>query len=1184
MRLGVGRMVLFDKEREADKEVGFTYGDFPGQKHDRRKQCFIKFIKNWIASNEHIIKEGREGWMKEENATKFEKDKYIKIITIGKDYREKKEEVKPLRMSDKSQTQHKLRNIQNDILNNDENLKDVLRHYGHKEHKGANWECNYHKSKGKHSLSITGNVCNCVSPGCDLQGNVFSIIKLHDGDSKHEFYTKTLKTACSILGMDEAYETATGEMTEEDKKKLLEVGVRRDILIKAHTIFLLECQKHIGEIKDYIMGKRKITEEQLKSLKLGYLPHGKLAEIFEKIKTQVPNVDKYIKPIYYNNYIERIIHPHFFNNELINLTGEATTKTEKGKYVKMWISMAPNYGADIYLADNIRSKEDILIIAEGYWDALQLQLLNYPVITFGTCVIAGTFYNNYARYLRKFKKVIICFDAEENDSGINGATIMIKKLQPYKVNAYITQLRTPSGKIDVDDLIKNIVVADNKKRAVQEKIIDKAQTYFDFMVTITKEEKDLGEKDKLIMELIEIAFDYETIHKNRYKKIIMDEFRVNSTTYNEAERKIKKRRKDEEKERKKETAKKYQEEQSEGLKSVTIPSVGVRITDFVEEASEIIKEHKVDIFYRDINKKIVQVDMLLNKTKNGIVEECIGFSEIKDTHMINIIEQHMQTVINRENSDGEIYTRICSLKSNDARVALDSVVWRNKLRHVSRILTVPIPILYENELTFPKEGHDERFDTWLPYGAPKINETMEIDEAKDIIFEIYKEVAFEGTTIGDEDEKEKSDKTEKNQNKTNAIAHLLSAFCQGLYPTWNTRTPIAFYVGNQPGVGKDCTALIPAIVMEGDATENTAISTENKDSNDSELRKLFTGLIKEGKRRYHSSNNTGHISNTTLEAFSVSSKWGDRLLGGNLNIALPNEIFISMSANRGYTISTDFKRRHIAISLSSDRENINDRQFERPLIHEWVKKKRSDILSALYTLVRKWFNAGKPTGNCNFMSFSSWAKIVGGIMIHNDLGNPCIINEDVSVATDKITTDIKQLFELVCLTKKEKWLYLRDILAIMGESGDTSNWFNISFKKEEGTNNYDRSTTTAFGIAFKKCLERSFTLTYGDKKETIKIVVDKQNQKISSRVKYMFKIVKTKVYTVSIENTPECIPSLPSCSVHILDEKKETRNAFSASYAERRQKVEEGIEVYTTVKMPVDDSDEVFDEFKGGKK
>ena len=329
--------------------------------------------------------------------------------------------------------------------------------------------------------------------------------------------------------------------------------------------------------------------------------------------------------------------------------------------------------------------------------------------------------------------------------------------------------------------------------------------------------------------------------------------------------------------------------------------------------------------------------------------------------------------------------------------------------------------MYDGKLSFAKKGFDKRFSSWTPFDSPEIqNQKMKLEKAKEIINNLFSEFCF---------------LTE--QDKSNAIAGLITPFLRGLYENFNTRTPAFFYLGNRERVGKDYCAGITGIVYEGQATEDNPISSGEKSTNNNEeLRKKMTSAIVSGKKRMHFANNKGYINNAIFEQLLTTKIYSDRLLGKNEMINLPNEMDYSLSGNVGVTYTPDFANRCRFVNLFLDIEDANSRKFETPLLHEWIKENRSLIISALFSLVRNWIDKGKKEGSIPFASFPNWASICGGIMEAAEYLSPCNVDkESIALAGDSETADMKSLFEICFERHPNKSLKRKDIISLIEDEG-----------------------------------------------------------------------------------------------------------------------------------------------------
>ena len=476
-----------------------------------------------------------------------------------------------------------------------------------------------------------------------------------------------------------------------------------------------------------------------------------------------------------------------------------------------------------------------------------------------------------------------------------------------------------------------------------------------------------------------------------------------------------------------------------------LPGWGTLVSTFADNASNILKD-KESIFFRPTDFNLVEIKVCKGENKLKTYKYK-GFEIVTPHRFVNILERYSETLEYNVHDETTIEK---SLPPNAAKTVMANDVWTERLPYIERIFTFPIPLMRDNKILFPKHKYDKRFHSWLIEDAPKMS-ILPIEDAKNIINEIYKEFCFKGE-----------------QDRVNAMANLLTEFCQGLYPKFNTRTPIFIWEANRERSGKDCGGLIPGIVFEGFGVEGPPVCVQGGTNQADELRKKITTMLKNGRRRYHSSNNRGFISNEVLENISTSEYWSDRILGSNTEVRMPNELFLSLSVNLGYTTTPDLVNRSRYVRLFLDIENANERKFNRVDLHGWVLKNRGPILSALYTFVNNWCENGMPPGKTPFTSFPDWARVVGGIMVCNGLGDPCTKDEDEDFQPDKQTADIKLLFKLLYEEKPNTELTTSDMIRMITEGG-----YQV-FEHLNMISDTDNSAKIKFGKMIKKYIGRIF--------------------------------------------------------------------------------------------------------------
>jgi len=501
---------------------------------------------------------------------------------------------------------------------------------------------------------------------------------------------------------------------------------------------------------------------------------------------------------------------------------------------------------------------------------------------------------------------------------------------------------------------------------------------------------------------------------------------------------------------------------------ISQPKSGKLVSEFIEEISGILKI-KNTLFYRTDVKNIVEV--LRIKHNKASDKYFIGFENITPNRFITVLEKYVNPGdMYFDRTSNNFYFKTRSISAYLAKTILESAKLRNELYPINRIFTVPIPIIYNKCITFPRKGYDARYGSWMNYDAPEINDTMVIEEAKKVLEEIFKEFCFKTS-----------------QDKSNAIAGLLTPFIRGLYSNFNIRTPLFFYEGNRERTGKDYLAGITGIVYEGNALEEPPICNGEKGNNNDELRKKILSAFIAGRKRMHFSNNKGYINNAVFEGIVTSKVFSDRVLGRNEILSFNNELEFSLSGNTGITYTADLGNRCRFIRLFLDIEDANARKFERPNLHEWVSENRNKILSALFCLVKNWFDKSCPKGSLPFASFPEWAEICGGIMENAGYESPCKPDiENMSIGGDTETMDMKTLFETCYEHKPEQWISKQEIIGIIYNSGQDMFSY-LDFGK--------RADLTKFGIKISKFTNRILS--------GIRMVCDRPKSQVIVR-KYKF--------------------------------------------------------------------------------
>ena len=209
------------------------------------------------------------------------------------------------------------------------------------------------------------------------------------------------------------------------------------------------------------------------------------------------------------------------------------------------------------------------------------------------------------------------------------------------------------------------------------------------------------------------------------------------------------------------------------------------------------------------------------------------------------------------------------------------------------------------------------------------------------------------------------------RSKAAAIAAMLTVFAGGILPDGST-APCFVYLANAEGSGKTTLATLAGIPYG-------ALAAKPAPTSEAEWAKRLLALVMSGQRLVILDNLRGHLNSPSLEAYLTATHYGDRILGVSKEFEGEADAVILITGNR-LSLTPDMRRRSIFIELFMSELRAEDRSFKRRLDSPAIMDIQPDLLAALWALVRKWDEAGRPgTARIN-ASFPRWSEIIGGIV------------------------------------------------------------------------------------------------------------------------------------------------------------------------------------------------------------
>jgi hypothetical protein len=210
-------------------------------------------------------------------------------------------------------------------------------------------------------------------------------------------------------------------------------------------------------------------------------------------------------------------------------------------------------------------------------------------------------------------------------------------------------------------------------------------------------------------------------------------------------------------------------------------------------------------------------------------------------------------------------------------------------------------------------------------------------------------------------------------SRANALAAMLTPIVK---PAIAAPAPLGLFDAPAAGTGKSLLAEVGSIIATGRPAEMMSAPRDFD-----EWRKMITTALLAGTAVIVIDNVTCPLDNPDLCKVLTETTHSDRAFHTQEKLVLPVKASFYATGNN-IRVGGDMPRRCYWIRIDAESSRPFERSgFRIPDLKAWVIQRRGDLLTALLTLTRAWFAAGrpkpavKPLGN-----FEAWCNTVGGIL------------------------------------------------------------------------------------------------------------------------------------------------------------------------------------------------------------
>lgn len=347
--------------------------------------------------------------------------------------------------------------------------------------------------------------------------------------------------------------------------------------------------------------------------------------------------------------------------------------------------------------------------------------------------------------------------------------------------------------------------------------------------------------------------------------------------------------------------------------------------------------------------------------------------------------------------DGPPVFKAMTMSAEVSAGVLKTDAFKEQQRPVRRINEVPFPVMRgDGRIELLAPGYDEETRIFTVESGVKVREDWTLEQSIAFFRALYKEFPLA---------ERKDDGTCRSEAVI--IAALLSLWGIDLLGPLTSRLHF-FVTANSQRSGKSLIA--KSIIAPVCGIPHARTKPESSE----EMRKELAAAALGGRPYFFMDDLDGLLKSQELNAFMTSAGVGGRMLGGLSEFSAEKQCVVFITGNN-LSLSPDIENRTLRCSLYEEQFDMHARQVSRTIDEEWLLRPdtRSDILSALWAIIKSWDKAGRPEGKRVLKGFERWCRMFGGMVMHAGFGDPCEQPPADDTSGDSDSADMKALVEVL---------------------------------------------------------------------------------------------------------------------------------------------------------------------------
>jgi len=213
------------------------------------------------------------------------------------------------------------------------------------------------------------------------------------------------------------------------------------------------------------------------------------------------------------------------------------------------------------------------------------------------------------------------------------------------------------------------------------------------------------------------------------------------------------------------------------------------------------------------------------------------------------------------------------------------------------------------------------------------------------------------------------------------------------------------------------------------------------EDDENELRKRLFGLLLVGDTVAALDNITGVLRSPFISAVLTSTEFKERQLGFIQNPTVRTNMMLLFNGN-ALVLAGDISTRTVPIELDANLERPAQRdvdKFEIPALRAYLASHRHELVEAMLTLLRAYFNAGAPTQKLpTYGRYEEWTAFIRQPLVWAAECDPYEAVDQI-IEGDPDRTDAEAVFEAWFTLFGDREVLLQDLVTSISPEADEGN-------------------------------------------------------------------------------------------------------------------------------------------------